>query len=157
ALIYVEVKRYPDPWPLDPTMPAFRSLVKSPPDVIPSGAARPRAMDIFSKLKEVPSQFPEGTVNLLFVFHRSVADAREVIQQALFGLSTYRTHIATPEEVDLSPDGLFALEAWSAVSGCCLCRVENAALVCPAIWGNPRASVPIPPQVRVLLEHFRPR
>ena len=67
--VYCEVKRYEDPWPNNEG-PISRSIVKSSPGEKPTEAIRPRHMDLQSKLQGVPGQFPQGTLNILFVFHR---------------------------------------------------------------------------------------
>jgi len=69
VLAYGEVKRYEDPWFTKPGRPVTRgrSVVKSPPGTPIPEADRPRSMDLASKLREVPLQFPDGTLNVLFL------------------------------------------------------------------------------------------
>ena len=152
--VYCEVKRYEDPWPNNEG-PFSRSIVKSSPDEKPTPAKRPRHMDLQSKLKGVPGQFPRGSVNILFVFHRSLAESAKYIQQSLFGESTF---FVEPAEVYPEEDGLFTTEAWRTVSACYLSRVQSDGhLVCPTVWQNPRAFVLLPAPVYELLDRFRSR
>jgi hypothetical protein len=62
-------------------------------------------------------QFPQRTVNVLFVFHHSLAESAKYIQQSLFGESTF---FMEPTAVCLQEDGLFATDTWRAVSACYL-------------------------------------
>lgn len=152
STVYGEAKRYEDTWfsDLDPKRPDKRSLVKASPGTKPQGSTRPRAMDLVSKLRDVPRQFPQKTVNLIFIFHSSIGDSHRYLQQALFGDGAF---FDDPANVNLTDDGLFATEEWRAISGCCLSRVlPDSALVCPVIWGNPRAFVPLPAAVRAALD-----
>jgi hypothetical protein len=111
-------------------------------------------MDLYSKLQKVPGQFPDGTLNFLFLFHPSLAGSKRYIQQALFGEGTF---FMPPKDLCLSEDGLFATEDWRAVSGCCFSRIEpEGNLVCPVVWENPRAFVPIPVPVRMALDRLKP-
>lgn len=149
--VYGEAKRYEDTWfsDLDPARPESRSLVKLSPGDKPYESSRPRAMDLSSKIREVPRQFPMETINLLFIFHSSHGEPRIYIQQALFGDSTFSMK---PEEVGLKPDGLFAVEDWRAVSGCSLTRVSSqGSLLLLNTWDNPNADVPMPASVRSAL------
>jgi len=156
STVYGEVKQYIDPFPLKPGMPGRRSLVQSPSGVKPLGVARPRVMDLLSKLQNVPDQFPEGTLNLLFIFHRPPDPSWRYIQQTLFGgLSQLHTFAAAPDRVCLNHNGLFANERWKTISGCCLCCFENDSLVCLTTWENPQASVPIPSSVRAIVGLLR--
>ena len=151
---YCEVKRYEDPWPNNEGL-FSRSIVKSSPDEKPTAAIRPRNMDLQSKLKGVPRQFPRGTVNILFVFHRSLAESAKYIQQSLFGESTF---FMDPAEVYPQEDGLFTTEAWRTVSACYLSQVQSDGhLVCSTVWQNPRAFVSLPAPVHELLDRLRYR
>ena len=107
--IYAEAKRYEDRWfsDLDSKRFSSRSIVKSLPVAKPQDTARPRAMDLFKKLRKVPRQFPEGTINLLFVFHPSAGDSVRYLQQALFGDNA---SFEDPTNVTLNNDGLFATD-----------------------------------------------
>ena len=110
-------------------------------------------MDLQSKLKGVPRQFPQGTVNILFVFHRSLAESARYIQQSLFGEATF---FMEPTEVSPQGDGLFTTETWRTVSACYLSRVQSDGdLVCPTVWQNPRAFAPVPAPVHELLDRLR--
>lgn len=150
--VYCEAKRYEDPWP-GIEGPASRSIVKSAPDEKPKEAMRPRHMDLQSKLERVPEQFPQGTLNILFVFHRSVAESAKYVQQSLFGGSTFSVE---PSEVRLQEDGLFATDAWRTVSACYLCRVQSDGnLVCPTTWQNPDPLVRLPVGVQGVLDRLR--
>ncbi len=154
--VYGEAKRYEDNWLSDhkPQGPISRSIVKAPPGRNPQGSARPRFMDLYSKLQKVPGQFPDGTLNFLFLFHPSLAESKSYIQQALFGEETF----FTPKNgLSLSDTGLFATEEWRVISGCCFSRIEpEGNLVCPVVWENPRAFVPIPMPVRMALDRLKP-
>ena len=154
--VYGEAKRYEDNWLSGhtPQGPISRSIVKAPPDVNPQGSARPRSMDLYSKLQKVPGQFPDGTLNFLFLFHPSLAESKSYIQQALFGEGAF---FMPQNDLCLSEDGLFATEEWRIVSGCCFSRIEpEGNLVCPVVWENPRAFVPIPVPVRMALDRLKP-
>ena len=154
--VYGEVKRYEDTWALDWGKPPMRSLVKAKPGAKPQESARPRAMDLVSKLCEVPRQFPDGTLNLVFVFHPSaIGEDQRYLQQALFGESTF---FDKPDDVTLKEDGLFATKEWRAISACCLSKVlADGTLVCRVVWENPhpRALVPVPKAVRAALDRLK--
>jgi hypothetical protein len=154
--VFGEAKRYEDNWPPtdeEPAKPIIRSLVKAPLGAKPQESARPRSMDLRSKLQNVPGQFPEGTLNLLFIFHLSLGESPEYIQQALFGEHTF---FLKSDQVALEDDGLFASEEWRAVSGCCLSRIlPDGEVICPFMWENPRALVPIPTSVRAALDQLK--
>jgi hypothetical protein len=147
--VYCEAKRYADPWPNDQGITG-RSIFKSLSDASPQEARRPRHMDLQSKLKGVPKQFPQGTINILFVFHPSRTPSASYIQQSLFGEATF---FMEPTEVVLQEDGLFMNDDWRAVSACYLSRVRwpDGNLVCINSWHNPHASTPIPAAVQELL------
>lgn len=155
VIVFGEAKRYEDNWPPtdeEPAKPIMRSLVKAPLGAKPQESARPRSMDLRSKLQNVPCQFPDGTLNLLFIFHSSLGESPEYIQQTLFGEHTV---FLKSDQVALEEDGLFASEEWRAVSGCCLSKVlPGGELICPVIWENPRALVPIPTPVRAALDRL---
>lgn len=161
--IYGEAKRYEDPWPhietpnsrSDIEAPIGCSIVKAPPDQKSQETARPRYMDLQSKLYRVPQQFPEGTLNILFIFHSSRGESSRYIQQSLFGEANF---FKKPSEVCLQEDGLFATEDWRIMSVCYLSRVEpDGILICPVIWKNPRALAPIPKPVRNVLDGLKPQ
>ncbi|MGH8646851.1 MAG: hypothetical protein ACREX4_21295 [Gammaproteobacteria bacterium] len=147
--VYCEAKRYADQLPTV-TGPDARSIVKSPSGQKPQDVMRPRFMDLQSKLAGVPGQFPDGTANILFVFHPSVAESVKYVQQALFGESTF---FVEPAEVRVQVDGLFAADAWRTVSACYLVRSQlNTDLVWSARWQNPQALVPIPDSAHQMLD-----
>ncbi|MEE8449491.1 MAG: hypothetical protein V3S39_07650 [Thermodesulfobacteriota bacterium] len=156
--VYGEAKRYEDTWALDWGKPPMRSLVKAAPGTKPQESAHPHFMDLVSKLCEVPRQFPDGTLNLVFVFHRSaIGEDQRYLQQALFGESTF---FDKPDDVTLKEDGLFATKEWRAISACCLSKVlADGTLVCRVVWGNPhpRALVPVPKAVRAALDRLKPQ
>jgi hypothetical protein len=108
-------------------------------------------MALQSKLKGVPRQFPQGTVNILFVFHPSIAESAKYIQQSLFGEATF---FMEPTKVTLQGDGLFVADTWRTVSACYLSRVRwsDGNLVCLSYWQNPLASTPVPAPAQELLE-----
>lgn len=155
--VYGEAKRYEDNWPMEETKPSKRSIVKAKPGENIKEGVRPRYMDLFSKLQGVPNQFPEGTLNILFLFHPSMTgEAGRYIRQALFGEHEFFTKSGEPE---LHEDGLFALQDWSDISACCFSRIEpvEGNLQCIAVWRNPRAAEPIPTQVRAALDSLKPK
>jgi hypothetical protein len=147
--VYCEVKRYADPWPNDQGVTS-RSLFKSLSNAGPQEARRPRYMDLQSKLKGVPKQFPQRTINILFVFHPSQTPSANYIQQSLFGEATF---FMEPTEVVLQEDGLFMKDDWRDVSACYLSQVRwpDRHFVCINSWQNPNASTPIPPAAQELL------
>lgn len=166
--VYGEVKRYDDTawFTASGRSPRRgRSLVKSPPGMPVPNADRPRSMDLRSKLKNVPSQFPQGTANVLFVFHRSFGDSHRYLQAALFGDTAYGLE---SDAVDApAVDGLFARPAWRTVSACYLTHLPPQApepglrsmprrLYCAPRWRNPQAIVPLPDGVRDVLDTLRP-
>lgn len=138
--VYGEVKRLADLWE-----GGVRSIAKSPQGSKPSDTSRPRAMDIFSKLKEVPAQFPQGTLNILFLFHPSVWNSHAYIKQALFGDASGFDESLEPPVLG---DGLFALCEWREVSACLHSRVNpNGTLSIVQAWRNPNANVALPNDV----------
>ena len=126
--IYGESKRYEDPWPhiaspnepIISKIPNKRSITQSAQGQKPTDSARPRSMDLRSKLQNVPRQFPDQTLNILFVFHRSfVGESQRYITQTLFGDANF---FSAENTCTLESDGLFAIEEWRNVSACCLSR-----------------------------------
>jgi hypothetical protein len=130
--MFAEVKRFPDPWLREPGAKLGREEL--------------RPTDLYDKLCDVPKQFPEGTVNLVFVYHASLdpQEGQEVLEQALFGWREDRLRPASPESGPQKEAGLFAHEEWRDISGCCLCRVRDGEVRVLRIWENPRANVPLP-------------
>ena len=154
SAVYGEVKRYEDTWfsDLSPSRADQRALIRTSPGTPPQGR-RPRAMDLASKLQDVPRQFPEGTINFLFIFHPSFGDSYRYLQQALFGESALFEELAN---VSLRQDGLFANDEWRIISGCSFVKVLfNGELICPFTWENPRALAPIPAAIRVTLNSLK--
>ena len=136
--VYAGVKRYTDPWLWEQGLPSDRDELQ------PS--------DLYRRLQEgkVPEQFPEHTVNLVFVFHRSF-NKKDTLEQALFGWGAVRLRpLCLPAEHQ-QVDGLFARENWQDISGCCLCRVSGVKRQVLHIWENPWAAVPIPSRVHSAL------
>ena len=130
--LYGEVKRLADPWE-----GGARSITKSSPDSIPANTARPRAMDLFSKLKAVDTQFPKGALNVLFIFHPSVWNSHVYIKQALFGDAS---GLGEFDEPLVHGDGLFALSKWREIAACAHSRVNtDGTISIVQIWRNPRA------------------
>lgn len=155
--IFAEVKRYVDPWPyiekpgdsLKEDIPYSRSITQRLSGEKPHDSARPRSMDIRSKLQDVHRQFPEGRLNILFIFHRSLGDTRRYLTQALFGDSNF---FKNEGGFVLESDGLFYLEEWRNISACCLASFNpNSEAILPFIWKNPRAFVEIPEPVLTTL------
>jgi len=105
-------------------------------------------MDIRSKLDHdarVYGQFPHGTVNIVFLFHRSWAESVRYIRQALFGDHAF---FEDGDEVQLRNDGLFAAKEWTNVSGCVYGTIDiHGKLVLYALWDNPRAMIAVPESV----------
>jgi hypothetical protein len=134
--VYAEVKRFPDPWPRGPG-----ALI---------GRDEWRPSDLYDKLCDVPKQFPEGKVNLVFVFHSSF-NKQETLEQALLGWQEQRLRPLSPEPGPRKEAGLFAREEWRDISGCCLCRNRDSELQFLNIWENPRAAVSIPSLVHSAL------
>jgi hypothetical protein len=142
--MFGEAKRYEDTW-LSGSGPRSRAIAKAPTGQEPHASARPRFMDLQSKLKGVPSQFPKGASNVLFIFHSGSPRDRDYIQQALFGQSNFRTEQG---EARLASDGLFASGDWGHVSTCALVRLyPNGRVVCLSLWNNPNAIVQLCVQV----------
>lgn len=139
-VLYGESKRLEDTW-----KGGGRSIVKSPPESRPSDAARPRSMDLFSKLKDAHRQFPGNALTVLFLFHRSFGETSIYIRGALFGdVSAFdeSTHPA------LYDDGLYALDEWQKISACAYSLVSHdGTLSIVKIWKNPRANVSLPDSI----------
>jgi len=139
--VYGEVKRLADTWE-----GGVRSIAKSSPDSKPPDTTRPRAMDLFSKLKEVHTQPPSSSLSVLFLFHPSIWNTPVYIKQALFGDAAGLDESLAPP---LHQDGLFALEEWRNVSACAHTRVNNdGTLSIVQVWRNPKANVVLPETVR---------
>jgi len=135
--LFGESKRLADTWE-----GGVRSIAKSPPESKPPDTARPRAMDLFSKLKDVHKQFPRGTLNVLFLFHPSVWNTPVYIKQALFVDASGFDDSSQPS---LHDDGLYALSDWQEISACAYSRVNNdSTFSIVQIWKNPRANVVFP-------------
>ncbi len=157
--IYGEAKRYVDPWPHierigdsknDKKIPYKRSISKAPPVEKPNDSARPRSMDLRSKLSDVHKQFPDGTLNILFVFHPSFGESKRYFTQALFGDSNF---FKMDSGFVLESDGLFSLDDWKNISACCLCRVnQDSKAGFIFFWKNPRADIELPEVVRKELQ-----
>ena len=151
--IYGEVKRYQDSWPHivkkgekdNQKIPFGRSIFKSNADEKPSGVARPRHMDVQSKLENVHRQFPDDKQNILFVFLPSLGGPRDYLVQAMLGQSNFRLE---EKAFALEKDGLFAKETWGIISACCLTRAnpESKALF-PVVLKNPNAKMPIEDEI----------
>lgn len=154
--IYGEVKRYRDPWLYiekpgevpNEKIPYSRSISKSPPGEKPHDSARPRAMDLRSKLRDVHRQFPDGSLNILFIFHHSLGETQNYLVQTLFGDANFFTK---GDDFELGPDGLFSVEEWRNISACYLARNTVSGVIFPSRWKNPRALSGIPePLLEVL-------
>lgn len=152
--IFGEVKRYQDSWPYivketeskDQTIPFSRSIYKSSSDEkTSSNTARPRHMDIQSKLENVHRQLPNGTKNILFVFLPSLGQPKNYLVQALLGEVNF---LRSENELALEPDGLFAKEEWKNISACCFARANHkSAVIFPVIIENPNADNSIPKDI----------
>jgi len=143
--IYGEFKRLEDPGPR-----GKRSIAKSPVGQKPSNTHRPRSMDIYSKLKDVHHQFPQGTVNIVFLFHPSYCDSERIIHQALYGGAFFAAGSK------LQNDGLFTIKEWTNISGCAYTQIEleDGTLSIRKFWKNPRARTPITKDVKTKLEEL---
>ena len=138
--LYGEAKRLADSWE-----GGVRSIAKSAPNAKPPDVTRPRAMDLFSKLKDVHKQLPPGTLNVLFLFHPSVWNTPVYIKQALFGDAPGLDDSSQPA---LRDDGLYALTEWQDISACAYSRVNpDGTLSIAQIWKNPKANVLLPERV----------
>jgi hypothetical protein len=151
--IYGEVKRCHDPWPLiekpgevlNKEIPYFRSISERPSNEKPHDSARPKAMDLKSKLRNVHRQFPEMTINVLFLFHSSFGETMQYITQALFGDSNF---FKNKDNFVLEADGLYSIDEWRNISACCLVRCDpESKIIFPFVWKNPRAVSGIPKSV----------
>jgi len=140
--IYAEVKNYPDVWPPPDGNPHQRSLCKSKPNEKPQDIARPRSIDLRSKLNDVHRQFPDKNINLLFIFEHSCADSRRHLTQAFYG----DANLWTNENYILHEEGLFNKEEWRNISACCLSyyNVIDSKIVFEYFWKNPRAYSELP-------------
>ena len=154
--IYGEAKRYEDPWPIfkepdnnsSTIIPNPRSIFKASGEK-PETAVRPRSMDLRSKLYDVHRQFPENTVNIIFVFHPSHGESKKYFRQAFFGDSNY---FRDKSNLNLEEDGLFLLDEWKNISACCLTILKSDARVgFPFIWKNPHACVELPKCIAIKL------
>jgi len=152
--VYGEVKRYQDSWPHivkigekdNSKIPFGRSIFKSEADNKPSAVARPRHMDIQSKLEDVHEQFPDDKRNILFVFLPSLGEPRDYLVQTLLGQNNFKR-----EEKDfaLEKDGLFAKKTWEIISACCLTRanLKSKKIFFPVVLKNPNANMPIEDEI----------
>lgn len=147
--VYGEVKRYVDTFPYilklgstydsDTEIPYSRSISKNEKH---GNSARSRSMDLRSKLKDVYKQFPEKSINILFVFHPSLGESNRYIKQTLFGDSSFLNY---EDKCELKPDGLFSLKEWQNVSACFLARSgEESKIILPSYWKNPNAVCEMP-------------
>lgn len=146
--VYCESKRLEDRW-----SGGKRSFTKSAGDIKPEDAVRPRSMDLYSKLKDAPSQFPQNSINIVFVFHPSFWNSSQYIQQALLGdNASFENH----ESACANEDGLYALKEWKNISGCCYsCIKDNGILSILNIYKNPNANAQIPEQVSKLFKNAK--
>jgi hypothetical protein len=148
--IYAETKRYVDPWPYiekigyepNENIPYSRSIAKSPSGEKPHDSARPRSMDIKSKLQGVHRQFPERSLNLLFIFHYSFGPSKKYLTQVLFGDSNL---FEEDNKFILEEGGLFSDKEWRNISACCLVRVNPGSdATFQFTWKNPSALLEMP-------------
>ena len=157
--VYGEAKRYEDPWPYiekvgknSSRIPYARSISRTASGQKPNGTARPRSMDLRSKLRHVPRQFPNGTINVLFVFHPSLGETRKYITQALFGDSAFH-------QTDWITD--WKLMGYSQLTNGKIFRhaalhvlIQKPKMIFAAIWENPRALAALPHEVSIELERI---
>jgi len=151
--VFGEVKRYQDSWLYieketdnnAQKIPFARSICKSLPEEKPSNTARPRYMDIQSKLENVYRQFPNGTINILFIFHPSLGQSKNYLIQTMIGEANC---LREERDLVLEKDGLFARKEWNNISACCLAIVYPESMVMfPAIIENPRSQNPVPENI----------
>lgn len=148
--IYVEVKNYPDLWPPLNGELYRRSLCKSKPDEKPQDTERPRSMDLRSKLNDIHRQFPNSTINLLFIFEHSSTDIQgHHLAQALFG----DKNVFPNGNYILYEDGLFFKKECGNISACWLLYydVVKSEVVFYHFWENPRAYIGLP---KIILDEF---
>jgi len=146
--VYGESKRLKDPGPC-----GIRSIAKSPLGQKPSNAHRPRSMDIHSKIRDVYQQFPQDTLNVVFIFHPGYGENRLYICKALFG---DKGCTANGNEIALENDGLFSIKEWHRISGCAYTRVNtDGTLSIIKLWQNPNAKTLIPSDVIKELEKLK--
>lgn len=157
--IFAEAKRYDDPWPhiekpgddQKNDAPYRRSISQRPLAEKSSDLARPRSMDLRSKLRDVHRQLPDGTLNILFVFHHSLAESKRYLTQAFFGDSNF---FNDEGQLVLESDGLFYLNEWRNISMCCLARfIPEIGVIFPSMWKNPRAQLGMPASVSDAIEN----
>jgi hypothetical protein len=143
--LYGDSKRLEDRWE-----GGIRSVEKSSPGSEPTDSARPRSMDLYSKLKDVPRQFPSGTVNAVFLFHPSIWNSQLYIAQALFGDNSISSELG---KLALYNDGLYSLPEWRKISACCHSRVDyDGTLSIVNIWKNPNAPICVPYEIVIKLQ-----
>jgi hypothetical protein len=107
-------------------------------------------MDLRSKLHDVHRQLPDGTLNILFVFHHSMAESKRYLTQAFFGDANF---FNDGESLVLESDGLFHLNEWRNISMCCLASIiPEIGVTFPSMWKNPRAQLEMPASVSVAIE-----
>lgn len=152
--VFGEIKRYDDNWLLgtEPPQRSIRSRLLTRPisGSLPPDTKCPRYMDLESKLLDVPQQFPDRTLNIVFIIHSSFEDNDRIFRQALFG---EHSTFSGPVNNDLSAEeGLFLREDWRNVSACCSLKLEDGQVVYSVSWDNPRAHVPVPEEVRSVLK-----
>ena len=136
-IVFGEIKRFEDTGPTQngrsifPTDPQFRS----------ASSSRPRAMDLRSKLHEVYKQFPDESINILFIFHRSIGLTLNYLIQTLWGSGNF---FNDEDNYILTADGLFSNSAWKIISACIWVKItEEDVINFNKIWKNPNATNPI--------------
>lgn len=151
--IYSEVKRYRDPWPPiignpgSKQIPNKRSIGKS--HEKPFDTARPRSMDLKSKLHDLHRQFPDRTINVLFIFHQSLGESQRYLTQAFFGDNNF----FSGDNYVLYADGLFSKEEWRNISACCFSYFKmDSSVTFQYFWKNPRAYSELP---KIVLDEFK--
>lgn len=147
--VFGEVKRLIDRWWIDSDNHDWRLVSKTPTGEIPPGCARPRSEELYGKFINATRQFPDGKVNLFFVFTSSFGQEINYLQQALFGDANF---LRGPHEIVLDNDGLFSTPEGMVLSGCCLVRDDNGEIVLSKYWRNQNTKVPLPPSVEKVLK-----
>lgn len=135
--LYADSKRLVDRW-----KGGRRSIAKSPPEYKPTDCDRPRSMDLYSKLKDVPRQFPNNTINVVFLFHPSKyipGENQRYIEQALLGENSLSSE---SYQMTMCEDGLYSLPEWKKISACCYSYIDyNGTLSIINTWKNPNAAI----------------
>jgi len=101
-------------------------------------------MDLHSKLKDTPRQFPKNTLNMIFLFHPSTWNSEIYIKQAILGDKSFFNH----KPIQPHEDSLFSLQDWKNISALALSVIRNhGSFSVSNIWRNPNCTVDLPVDV----------